>query len=232
MLKAVSSIVFLLLLSTVPQMPPVDADPKPVPVYEEPRHHLVFQNQFVRLLDVHIPAQQATNYHIHANPLVGVTIHDAPSWQQLLGQERQAKESPDPDGEPFDNWDRQRPYTHRVGNFGQNEIHYFASEWLASPGIKSDPLPDTATRKLFKEGEHARIYRITLGPGESTETHTHAAPGSTIQAIEGDLEDKGSQPAASGGKGEGAWKWRDAGYRHTLRNLGKKAIQVVEIDWR
>jgi hypothetical protein len=231
MLKAITSLAFLLLTPFAPQTPS-DADPKPVPVYQEPKHHLVFQNQFVRLLDVHIPAQQATNYHIHVNPLVGVTIQDSPSWQQFLGGERQAKESPDPAGTPFDNWSRQRPYTHRVGNVGQNEIHYFASEWLLSPGIKSDPLPDTATRKLFKEGQYARVYRITLEPGESTEPHTHAAPGSTVQANDGELEDKGSRPAASGGKGAGAWKWRDAGYRHTLRNAGKQQLQIVEIDWR
>jgi quercetin dioxygenase-like cupin family protein len=205
---------------------------KPVPVYEESHHHVVFRNQYARLLDVRIPAHEATGFHIHPNPLTGVTIEDQPGWEQILGQEKKKKEAPETWGTPFDNWDRKRPYTHRVGNDGNEEIHYVASEWLAPSGIRSERLPDSGSRKFFKEGEFVRIYKIKLAPGESSEPHTHAAPGFTIQALDGEVEDTGTQPGATGGKGAGAWSWRNPGHQHRLYNRGNKPVEIVEIDWR
>jgi hypothetical protein len=65
------------------------ATPQPsvsaVPVYEEPLHRPVFQNRFVRVLDVVIPAGVATGYHTHAVRIVGTVIQDARSWTQIQG---------------------------------------------------------------------------------------------------------------------------------------------------
>lgn len=224
----------LLLLPSVSlhQAAKPEVEPQPVPVYEEPHHHVVFHNQYARLLDVHIPAHQATQFHIHPNPLTGVTIHDQPGWEQLLGKDKKDKEAPEPAGAPFDNWDRKRPYTHRVSNDGNDEIHYVATEWLAPSVIHSERVPDTTTRKLVKEGEYLRVYRITLNPGESSEPHSHASPGFTIQALDGQVEDTGTHPGATGGNGAGAWSWRNPGHQHTLSNRGSKPVEIVEIDWR
>ena len=208
------------------------ADQKAVPVYEEPNHHVVFKNQFVRVLDVHIPPGKATGFHIHANPLTGVTIHDEPSWEEVMGRDRNPKQKPEVAGEVFDNWTRKRPYTHRVGNVGKSEIHYVATEWLSASGVTSEPLRDSATRKMVKEGQYVRVYRITLAPGESSEPHTHVSPGLTVQAFDGEFEDSGAKTGSSGGNGAGAWKWHEAGYQHTLRNPGSKPMEVVEMDWR
>ena len=225
-------LIFLLPIVPVHQAAKSQTEPKPVPVYEEPHHHVVFHNQYARLLDVHIPAHEATGFHIHPNPLTGVTIQDQPGWEQLFGQQQKDKEAPEAPGTPFDNWDRKRPYTHRVSNDGNDEIHYVASEWLGASGTHSERLPDTATRKLVKEGEYVRIYRVRLGPGESSEPHSHAAPGFTIQALDGEVEDTGTRFGAVGGKGAGAWSWRDPGHQHTVRNRGSRPVEIIEIDWR
>ena len=50
-----------------------------VPVYEEPHHRLVFQNQYARVMDVLIPPGEATLFHTHANPLAAAVIQDARS---------------------------------------------------------------------------------------------------------------------------------------------------------
>jgi hypothetical protein len=39
-----------------------------VPVHEEPRHHLVFQNKEIRILNVLVPPGDTTQYHIHTTP--------------------------------------------------------------------------------------------------------------------------------------------------------------------
>jgi len=228
---------FLLVLLLLPvELQQIEAklgtDPKAVPVYEEPFHHVVFENKMVRVLDVHIPAGKATRFHIHPNPLTGVTIHDEPGWEEIQGRDRGPKARPDKAGEVFDNWTRKRPYTHRVGNIGHAEIHYVATEWLAPSGVVSEPLPDTATRKLIKQGEWVSVYHIKLAPGESTEMHKHAAPGITIQSFDAAAVIKGDKPASSGGTGAGAWQWRNAGHQHQFRNSGTQPVEIVEIDWK
>ena len=45
-----------------------------VPVREEPHHKPVLENNYVRLLDVHLNAGDTTQYHIHATPSVIVFI--------------------------------------------------------------------------------------------------------------------------------------------------------------
>ena len=49
--------------------------PRAVPVYQEPRHRLVFQSALARVLDVRIGPGDTTAYHIHADPMVLSLIH-------------------------------------------------------------------------------------------------------------------------------------------------------------
>lgn len=203
-----------------------------VPVYEEPRHRPVFQNRFVRVLNVVIPAGETTGYHTHAAPIAGAVIEDARSWSQIQGASPGEVGPVRAAGDVIENWDAGLPYTHRVGNVDSVPIHYVVGEWLASPSIEAAPLPETSSRHLVREGAVARVYRILLAPGESTEPHTHAAPGLTIQVTAGPVDDTGAAPAASGGHGAGAWRWRDPGYLHVLRNRGERPVLVMEIDWR
>ena len=218
--------------SPPPAEPPTAKVPSAVPVYEEPRHRPVFRNRFVRVLDVVIPAGDTTGYHTHAAPIAGAVIQDARNWSQiqgaLPGEVRPVRAA----GDVIENWDAGLPYTHRVGNVDSVPIHYVVGEWLASPGIEAPPLPETSSRHLVREGTVARVYRTLLAPGESTESHTHAAPGLTIQVTAGPVEDAGGVAATSGGQGSGAWRWRDPGYVHVLRNRGERPALVMEIDWR
>ena len=204
----------------------------PVPVYQEPRHRLVFQNAVVRVLDVSVPPGDTTGYHVHANRTIGVAVQAARTWAQTLGAAPDPVKLPTPVPQLMDNWDQALPYTHRVGNADTVPFHYVIGEWLASPGIATQPLPDDATRRLVKAGAIARIYQVTLLPGAATEPHTHPAPGLTVVGTTGILVEEGSSPAASGGTGAGRWIWRNAGHRHVLRNAGDTAITLFEIDWR
>jgi quercetin dioxygenase-like cupin family protein len=218
--------------SPPPAEPPTAKVATAVPVYEEPRHRPVFQNRFVRVLDVVIPAGETTGYHTHAAPIAGVVIQDARSWTQVQGASPGEFGPVRSAGDVIENWAAELPYTHRVGNVDSVPLHYVVGEWLASPGIEAAPLPETSSRHLVRDGTVARVYRILLAPGESTESHTHAAPGLTIHVTAGPVDDTCAAPAASGGQGAGAWRWRDPGYVHVLRNRGERPALVMEIDWR
>lgn len=91
------------------------------------------------------------------------------------------------------------------------------------------PLPDGPARRLLEQGPTVRVYQITLAPGAATDPHTYATPGLTVLSTAGTLSEDGS-PRARGGSGAGSWSWREAPYRHVLRNDGPTPLVVYEID--
>lgn len=198
---------------------------------DEPLHRVRFENRYARIYDVAIPPRDASLYHTHANPIAGVVISDEPNWEQILGSQRGPVELPRAVGAVLDNWERALPYTHRVGNAGSSTIHYVIGEWLSSPGIVSEALPETKDMKLVKQGRVARFYRVLLGPGESSEAHTHTSPGLTVLVSSGTVKDEHSSVASILAE-PGAWLWRDPNHRHVLHNTGATSVIVTEIDWR
>lgn len=214
-----------------PQVAPTVAAGEPVPVYQEPRHRLVFQSPLVRVLDVRLPPGDTTAYHIHAARMVGVAVQGPRVWSQAPGAPPGPIATPEATPYVFDNWSQTLPYTHRVANVDTLPLHYVVAEWRARSGAEVAALPDAPGRRLLKEGLTARVYEITLPPGAATEAHTHVAPGLTVLGTPGALSDDG-RPRAKGGTGAGTWSWREAGYRHVLRNDGPTRLIVYEIDWR
>jgi hypothetical protein len=60
-----------------------------VHVRDEPRHHHVFENEFISIIDVHLGPGDTTKYHLHNTPSVFVTLKDVKVGSQLVGQEPQ-----------------------------------------------------------------------------------------------------------------------------------------------
>jgi hypothetical protein len=56
-----------------------------VPVHEEPRHHLVFQNKEIRILNVLIPPGDTSQYHIHTTPSLFIRLSSTTTGSQLQG---------------------------------------------------------------------------------------------------------------------------------------------------
>src|SRR4030095_13366709 len=57
----------------------------PVPVLNEPRHHLKFENEYVRVFDVVVPPGDTTLFHIHSNDYAYVGIGPATLKAEVLG---------------------------------------------------------------------------------------------------------------------------------------------------
>lgn len=207
------------------------APDEPVPTHEEPHHRPVYQNAFVRVLDIEVPAGTVTRYHVHANPMVSVTVRDARSWAQAPGAER----GPVTDARavPYvgDNWDQPMPYTHRVGNADTVAFRRIAAEWLAPAGRGCPALAPMPGYHLVRDTRYGRVYEVRLRPSEATLPHEHACPGLTVVGS-GSLRADGTAPAASAGTGAGSWSWRDAAHQHVVRNDGATTLVFYEVDWR
>lgn len=57
-----------------------------VPVRDEPRHHNVLENKYIRLLDVWLKAGDTTMYHIHATPSLFVILSNTYTTSQTKGE--------------------------------------------------------------------------------------------------------------------------------------------------
>ena len=100
----------------------------PVPVEREPHHHVVFENQYLRLLDVVVPAGEMTLFHTHSLDNVAVLLADTSLKNQNPGEDW--TERPITHGSVGFRPGTKTPYTHRIMNTGTVEFHVMDVEIL------------------------------------------------------------------------------------------------------
>jgi beta-alanine degradation protein BauB len=198
----------------------------PVPVEQEPLHHVVLKNQSIVVMHLVLPAGQRTLYHTHQHDRVAVNLSSTPITQQKLGE---------PEGAPTPNSPgtfsaitlEGTEYTHRVHNVGTEPFDVVDVEILDRPGTASA----ATAAPVAAENPSARIYNWPLAPGATSAMHTHARP-YLILAIT-DLTLKMAGPDGQTMTHEvkrGEFHWVDAKITHSLTNAGTTNGQIVEIE--
>ena len=202
----------------------------PVPVGDEPRHHVKLQNEYVRVIDAVVPPGDTTLFHIHSADNVPVAISGGKSKTEPLGG--QASEAEVLTGSVSY---RRGSYTHRITNIGSTPLRFIDAEVLASPGSRpgSPSLGSVPGHKLALENERVRIYQLTLEPGQSTGLHTHSAYCLTVAISGGELSVATTgQTVTTDSLKPGDFRWRTAGVRHSIRNVGSSRFEAVDIEWK
>lgn len=152
------------------------AQDQPVPIEQEPRHKLVFENDIIRIFDTRIPAGDVSQFHIHSFDSAFVCINGGETQSEELGKPI----TPRPPFKVGDVWYRPHstvPLTHRVSNLGKTDFRVLDVE-LRQPLQESD----TGMAKLPKEfvavleNDRVRISRLTLIPGAKTPEHALTRP--------------------------------------------------------
>src|SRR5947207_2742935 len=148
----------------------------PAEISGEPRHHPKFENEFVRVWDVTVPAGDTTLWHIHRNDNVVVTLGDDASLrietvggapaevQWKFGEVRFGKAT----------------YVHRAMNIGTTPFHNMTIEILKSPGPQEQSPKYPITRTPVLENERVRVFRVSFEPDQSTAMHKHEIHGLAI----------------------------------------------------
>jgi hypothetical protein len=134
-----------------------------VPVSKEPRHHNIFENDHIRLLDVHIPPGDTTQIHIHATPSVFVilTNHVKVGSQVISEEKRALLNTSDNENIWFEGFYKQ-PRIHRVWNSDTSEYHVMDIELTNKHFITIDsPIRQQAFSLLFDE-KPVRAYRLSM----------------------------------------------------------------------
>ena len=200
-----------------------------VPVYEEPRHKLAFENEHAMILEVNLPPGYVSLYHEHRIDLLYVTIVGTKVWAEPLAGERRMADVKTGDLR-FSSDNHGLPHVHRVGNIGTTRFH------VIGIGIKDNISGgatalegDTGAMALEMEKPHASVYRIRLQPGEKTGLHTHHLPYTRVYLTSGEvLETNGNLQQVEAGD----FLWHAAGESHAYVNAGDNEMIIVEMLWR
>jgi len=130
-----------------------------IQVSEEPRHHKVFDNGWVRVLDVHILPGDTSLWHKHSTPSVFLILSNTKTGSQAKIEPHRP---PFTDGRIWFEGFYDTVRIHRVWNEDDHEFHVIDMELPHKPYKTIDPpITDGAFQLLFDE-KPVRGYRMTL----------------------------------------------------------------------
>lgn len=134
-----------------------------VQVRDEPRHHNVFENDVIRILDVYLGPGDTTLYHLHNTPSVFIILSNCIVSSQLPGGQPQ-KGANLTGIVSFDSINPAR--IHRVWNEGTSWFHVMDIELTSKSQKNNIPvLPNRFLKLLFKERQ-VNGYDAELKTGE------------------------------------------------------------------
>jgi hypothetical protein len=163
LLLAFLSLALLARATDVPQQ-------EPLPATKEPFHHVVFENDAIRVIDVQIQPGKTCLYHRHEIPSVVAYLTKSTNKSQTWGQTDPSKfldRTLNPGESRYAPYDVE-PLIHRVTNTGTGLFRVFDIELLhkpASTGAAYSAIPVPATSQW--EQKLARSLKVTLEPGQS-----------------------------------------------------------------
>jgi hypothetical protein len=137
--------------------------PAQVPVSKEPRHHNVFENEFVRVLDVHLVPGDTSLFHKHETPSVFIVLHPVKTGSEVIIEEAKATALTKDPTITFEGF-YLKPRIHRVWNSDTSEFHVMDIEILNKENKNISPVQENSFQLLFDERPVCG-YRLNLNPG-------------------------------------------------------------------
>jgi hypothetical protein len=203
--------------------------PAQVQVRDEPRHHNVFENEFVRILDVHVGPKDTTGYHLHNTPSVFIILSNCKVSSQLAG----GKPQPGANVSGNISYDAMKTdRIHRVWNEDTVWFHVMDVELISANQKNTiNVVQHTLLKLLFNErevnGYEAELKRgdlLQLPPSESGYLIVGKETGS-IDLILGNATHKRIIRA-------GHYTWIDPGNGFGMRSRETKPVGFVILQMK
>ena len=134
-----------------------------LPASQEAHHKIVFENQYVRILDGHVPAHDTTPAHVHSTN--GVVVFLSASRLAIQPAGGQAVVSTVHPGDmKYVNYG-DKPVTHIVWTDGPGELHFLVVELKRDGRGEKCPQPEDRALQFQWEQKGVRAYRVDIAPG-------------------------------------------------------------------
>ena len=134
--------------------------PAQVAVSKEPRHRNVFENAFVRVLDVHLPPGDTSLFHKHETPSVFIVLHPVKTGSEVIIEEAKATALTKDPTITFEGF-YIKPRVHRVWNSDTSDFHVMDIEILKKVHKNISPMDQAGFQFLFNE-KPVSAYRFSL----------------------------------------------------------------------
>ena len=206
-------------------VPIARAADEPVPIEQEPRHQLKFENAHVRFFDVQLEPGYQSLYHWHHNDGVFVNIASSPTISQDWGAEPVAR-GDRAIGETYFIGYAAKPKAHRVTNPGPGVYRVTDAEIVSSCGAIDSPR-EGPNQTLIVDNERVFVTRVILHPGESTELY--APCGMLVSVSGGNVVFETADGKENVAMDRAAFKWRKRQQSMKLTNVGGNVFHGVDI---
>jgi len=204
-----------------------------VPVEQEPRHWIVFQNQYTRIYDFLIPPGDTTLFHRHSFDSITVTVSGGRRINEILGGAK--TEGDVPTGNIGFTKGTNAPYTHRLINTGNTTLRNIVPEILASASSPGTPavLDAVPGHKLVLENDLVKVYRISLDPKQSTGIRSRTLPWLRISITQSmiSIHEPGKTPKTLQTR-PGDYRWYEGPTTDSIENVGSAKYEAAEIEWK
>jgi quercetin dioxygenase-like cupin family protein len=141
-----------------------------VAVSKEPRHKNVFENEYLRVLDVHISPGDTTLFHKHETPSVFISLHPVRTGSQVLIEDGDATVLSLDRRITYESFSKS-PRIHRVWNADNSVFHVMDVEVLTKGAEKTEtPVTLPEFKQLF-DAPQVRTYRVTLKSNQQLEVN-------------------------------------------------------------
>jgi hypothetical protein len=164
-------------------------DERILPANEEPRHVVMLENEWVRVIDVEIPEGERTLYHTHSLDYPYVLVTSVTLYNQIYGQEpKDVKMQAGFIG--YYDAASKGAYTHRFINRGPGAFRAIGIELLKPTEVPAAPnaaLPALAGAEIALDNERVGAYRIKIAPGKSIGPLTIPGPSIRVAMGEGKM---------------------------------------------
>jgi quercetin dioxygenase-like cupin family protein len=224
------------------------AQQQSVEITSEPSHHLVFQNEYVRVFDVTVAPRATTLIHKHNHDYLFVTLGDSDVVSERVGEKPAALQLKD--GEV-----RYTPgnFAHAAINKSDRPFHNITIELLkpstnvktcteacesagciasilSSPGDNT-PLPGCpgTVRRLAADQWAASMVGL---PQNSTLNRTPSGPTLLIAVTKLDLERQSDDTVGPFKRGSGGFDWIPGGRQETMRNATSMQAQFITLEFK
>jgi quercetin dioxygenase-like cupin family protein len=200
-----------------------------VEITSEPSHHLVFQNEYVRVFDVTVAPRATTLVHKHNYDYLFVTLGDSDVVSVRPGEKPVALKLKD--GEV-----RFTPgnFAHAAINKSDRPFHNTTIELLKSSSnvkqfqlAEGEPVPTHAETAAISDQWTARIY--FLQPRGRVNPR---GPALVVAVSDLDLTSQNDSGSSNFKRAPGGLAWVPAGVTHMLTNNSSKPAQFVTLEFK
>jgi len=210
-----------------------------VEVFQSAYHVPLFNNEIVSVLEVNFPPGRESDFHHHRYDSLDIYLVDYP--ENASGQAYGGPITVMRDGKPLPKRGEvsfkefsSKPIINRGVNLGKTPMRVIQTDFTANRAFGYSPAErdDPAYVKVLDNGR-AKVWRLTLNPGQSAAAINQKAPGMRV-VIQGGEISEGYPGMSDRGMwlDDGKVYWQGPSVVRTVKNIGATPIMLVEVEFK